>query len=158
LNEESLSVSSTKSKHFRDGALNLPISRFTSHLVVNKTPIEISRKSLVKTNLGNRTKALIHLNKQVIKKYKLRAKDDEQKLNCIYLTHEGNRIKNEDRLSLEEFTLNQVSYQYAAVFDGHGGHLTSNYLANNLFGFIKSYLTEGKEPLEAMRLALLKVE
>lgn len=58
---------------------------------------------------------------------------DQKPKPYAYLTNLGGRTKNEDRITIETITTRQHhTYQYFAVFDGHGGYLTSNYLSLHL--------------------------
>ena len=57
-----------------------------------------------------------------------------------YMTHEGTRVKNEDRIAVHVVEAGGKVYQYFAVFDGHGGHLASSYLANHLHVLVKEQL------------------
>jgi serine/threonine protein phosphatase PrpC len=68
------------------------------------------------------------------KKAKLaKGHQDQKPKPYAYLTNLGGRSKNEDRVAIETIaTRHQRTYQYFAVFDGHGGYLTSNYLSLHL--------------------------
>ena len=57
-----------------------------------------------------------------------------------YLTSLGRRTKNEDRITIQTFNIKQRIYQYFAIFDGHGGYLTSNYLSLHLHSAIEARL------------------
>lgn len=72
-----------------------------------------------------------------------------------YLTNVGGRTKNEDRVTVETIvTRHQRIYQYFAVFDGHGGYLTANYLSLHLHLVLESFLSEERPPAEALKLSL----
>jgi protein phosphatase 2C family protein 2/3 len=95
---------------------------------------------------------------QQSKKAKL-AKGQEQRARTFaYLSNLGGRTKNEDRVSVETITTRQCTYQYFAVFDGHGGYLTSNYLSLHLHLVLESFLSEERPPAEALRLSLALLE
>lgn len=63
----------------------------------------------------------------------------------------GGRPYQEDRHSVN---LNLVDgYDYAAVFDGHGGHQVSEFLKFHLKDYVKKHLSQGASPKRALRLA-----
>jgi hypothetical protein len=72
----------------------------------------------------NRKAKLNKIKLQEVREFKLKG--------YCYLTSIGNRIKNEDRITISNITVGESTYQYFAVFDGHGGYLTSNYLSLHL--------------------------
>ena len=76
----------------------------------------------------------------------------------VYATHEGNRVKNQDRISIQILEINQKVYQYFAVFDGHGGHMTSTYLSTHLHMLIKEALVQEETPENALKNSLKTVE
>jgi serine/threonine protein phosphatase PrpC len=59
---------------------------------------------------------------------------------------------------VETIEVEETVYQYFAVFDGHGGHLASNYLSHHLHALVREYLLEGQEPKCALTNALATVE
>ena len=91
-------------------------------------------------------------------KIKLRECGDRKVRNYSYLTSLGNRIKNEDRVTIATINAHEKVYQYFAVFDGHGGYLTSNYLSLHLHGIIEAFLNEDRSPTEALQLAISALE
>lgn len=63
----------------------------------------------------------------------------------------GGRPYQEDRHSVK---LNLADgYDYAAVFDGHGGHQVSEFLKFHLKDYVKKHLSAGASPKKALKLA-----
>jgi protein phosphatase 2C family protein 2/3 len=102
---------------------------------------------------------LLQQNKKM-KSIKMRLHDPrEGKIRSYaYLTNLGSRIRNEDRVAIATINAQEKTYQYFAVFDGHGGYLTSNYLSLHLHLIVESFLNEDKSPTEALQLALSMLE
>lgn len=68
-------------------------------------------------------------------------------------------LNNEDTMALRltEFA-NDCALKYFAIFDGHNGKNTANFLKNELFDFVKANLKLGFPPVEALRDGVMKVE
>lgn len=54
--------------------------------------------------------------------------------------------------------MNDQLFNYFAIFDGHGGHSTSQFLANRLHLLVKEYLIDNLDPSQALKAAINKIE